>query len=456
MTLVDLVQPRHNYAPSVSESSIGHVYLPSSLLTVGARLLGAGIDITVHDENIRPYKQTSDLVGITLVGAPYIPEVIDLQYVIIERSGKKTTFLLGGQVITGLTPPQFKRLFGASSHNGNEDMLLARTFDINVSDLTPPENTSLIPAYERIDDTTMREYLSQEFSLYTSQGCRFSCDFCAAVKTTPEQYRELDIVEKDLDYLARKAVRFGIGTLNVYLSNLDVFQTPNKLLEFARIAKRTQQSHPSVKMKMRGLATVHQFLEARGQNRACIEELIEAGFDTVGFGVDGMTPQVWKAMKKGHNTKEKCVEAIQSARHEFGITPEVLMVFGHNDKDTENTLCLAYEFTRDMADLHGAVPRPYIAKAFVPGNDGWRSGRYAAEIEILLTYPELFQQLEYGALPTELTHPDAKLRALATKYFLDVCGIPGNATAHIKPLLMGMTELEKEEVRKFNEGRWDH
>ena len=68
-----LIQPRHNYAPS---EGLGHVYMPTSLLTVGARLLSAGVEVEFHDENIRPKDVSANYVGFNLLGAPYIPEVI--------------------------------------------------------------------------------------------------------------------------------------------------------------------------------------------------------------------------------------------------------------------------------------------------------------------------------------------------------------------------------------------
>ena len=73
---IDLIQPRHNYAP---KEGVGHIYMPTSLLTAGARLLNAGIDVTFHDENLRPLEVSSNYVGFNLLGAPYIPEVIKLQ-----------------------------------------------------------------------------------------------------------------------------------------------------------------------------------------------------------------------------------------------------------------------------------------------------------------------------------------------------------------------------------------
>ena len=165
--------------------------------------------------------------------------------------------------------------------------------------------------------------------------------------------------------------------------------------------------------------------------------------------------KVWNAVKKGHNSEDKCLEAIRSAKEDFGIIPEILMVFGHDGVDTEITLKLAYEFTLDMVHRFGAVPRPHVAKAFIPGNDGWRSPEHAHQIEALMQHPESFQSLDFTALPSPLTHPNDRLRELATDYFLKICNISGNTTLYVKPITPEMSSREIDEVKKFNLGRYD-
>lgn len=459
---IDLIQPRHNYAAA---EGLGHVYMPTSLLTAGARLLNAGVDVEFHDENLKPSEVSSDYVGFNLLGAPYVPEVIKLQERINEKSGEKI-FLVGGQVVSGLSPNQLKRLFGNSTHNGNDDSTLAKVLGIDERALTSPERTSLIPAYERLNDKVMKEYLSREFSLYVSQGCKFSCDFCAAVRTykdpetgqttkVKESYRDPSIVQADLSYLVRKAKSFGLEKLHLYMSNLDVFQTPQQLIKFAYVVQEVSQSNADFKISLRGLATVDSFLRARQNMPKSIEELINAGFNTVGFGVDGWTKEVWTAVKKGHNTEEKCLEAIRSAREDFGITPEILMVFGHPTADTEESLGAAYQVAGMVGRAYGAVPRPHVSKDFIPGNNGWRSQKHAKAIESLLRHPESFQSLDFTALPSPLTHPNERIRELATKYFLKMCELPGNTTQYVKPITPDLSKSELESIRKFNEGRFD-
>ena len=459
---IDLVQPRHNYAP---KEGVGHIYMPTSLLTVGARLLNAGAEVTFHDENIKPLEVSSDYVGFNLLGAPYIPEVIKLQEKIRQEQGEKT-FLVGGQVVSGLSQNQLERLLGTSTHNGNDDSTLAKVLGIDEKALVSPEKTSLIPAYERLGDEAMKEYLSREFSLYVSQGCKFFCDFCAAVRTyrdpatgqttkVKESYRDPSIIQADLSYLVGKAKSFGLGELQLYVSNLDVFQTPTQLLSFAYAVQEVQRENPDFKIALRGLATVDSFLRARENMPNSIEELVNAGFNTVGFGVDGWTKEVWTAVKKGHNTEERCLEAIRSTREDFGMTPEILMVFGHPAADTEESLRAKYQVTRMSVGAYGAVPRPHVSKDFIPGNNGWRSPEHLGAVESLLGHPEAFQSLDFTALPSPLTHPNGKIRELATKYFLKMCELPGNTTKHVKPIMPGLSPLELEAIKEFNEGRFD-
>ncbi len=460
---IDLIQPRHNYAPSPIENPIGHVYMPTSLLTAGARLLDAGLEVKFHDENVKPYENSSDFIGINLLGAPYIPEVIKLQKRIDGETGKNNTYFLGGQVINGLTSDQFRKLFWNNSYNGNDDGVLESI--LGVQYLTTPEQTSLITAYDLLDDQTMREYLSRESGFYVSQGCKFACDFCPADRTfkdpntgetkkVSERYRDGDILESDLEYLVQRSKSLGLNDLSIYMSNLDVFQTPERLLDFVYRVQKVKERNFGFGIKLRGLATVDSYLNLKDENPEVIRELIKVGFDTVGFGVDGWG--VWKELHKGHNTEKKCEEAVRSTREDFGITPEALMVFGHDGVDREETLRRAYEKTLEWADKYGAVPRPHVAKSFVPGNNGWRDPANFLRVRKIIKNPELFQSLDFTALPSELTHLNGATKNLANEYFLKMCSMSDCTTQYVKPITLGMTSGEVEEVKRFNIGRYDH
>jgi radical SAM superfamily enzyme YgiQ (UPF0313 family) len=450
MAQIDLINPRHNCAPKFDgKEYTGQIYMPTALLTVAAKLIDASVDVNIYDENIRPAKIGSDIVGIGLTGAPYIPvarNIIER----INRTNPETKYLIGGTVVDGLTSEQFSRLFGKKAYAGS-DKNVREIVSIEET-LTADRQISLIPAYEKLTDTVMKEYLSREFSLYVSQGCRFNCTFCAAAKNKPEQYRDLDIITKDLGYLTKKAARYGLKELNMYMSNLDVFQTPDVLKEFAKKVIEVKKENPKIDIKLRGLSTVEMYLKAR-KDRELIGLLKKAGFHTVGFGVDGATAEVHKKTRKPIGNEQDCIDAIILA-HSDGFTPEALMVFGHENVDNEDSLRAAYDFAKEMQDKYGAIPRPHVSKAFVPGNEGWKKG-YEPQIESIMTNPELFQCLDFTALPTELTHPDRIQRQLATKYYLKMCQLEKNTTQPLLPIKLGMTRTQIEKVNKSNEGKFD-
>ncbi len=346
-----LIQPRHNYAPVAGEGKFGHIYLPTSLLTAGAVLQDAGIDVNLHDENLSTKNITSRYVGINLLGAPYIPEAIKLQTAIREETGNKTIFFLGGKVIDGLTDNQFLRLFGKDSYRGNDLGLVSRVMDGNES-VRNPLNASLIPMYEKIPDEVMKEYLSREISFFVSKGCSSVCDFCAADKGMPETYRDQYVLKNDLSYLVGRAKVLGLNNLSIYMCNLDVFQTPQELKKFATAVCDIKKENQGFEIYLRGLSRVSSFLDARKptnlMNRGSIESIIEAGLHTVGFGVDGGSAESWKNNHKGQNER-MCIEAIRSAREDFGLTPETLMVFGHVNVGATDPRA-AYDFAKSMQE----------------------------------------------------------------------------------------------------------
>src|SRR3989338_1006177 len=147
------VQPRHIYAPQEGQ---GHIYTPTSLWTVGAKLIEAGADIDFADENLRPAETGRyDTIGVNLVGAPYIP-VVRERFRRIFENGKD--LLIGGKVVTGLSQSQFFTLFGGNAIPGSHLLEVVRKTGAQYGQLEKDEDTSLIPSYKKITDDSMREY----------------------------------------------------------------------------------------------------------------------------------------------------------------------------------------------------------------------------------------------------------------------------------------------------------
>lgn len=455
MNKITLVQPRHVYAPLRGD---GHIHLSAPLIMAGARMEAGGYaEVDFIDENFGDASLDvfdADTVGINLVGAPYIPKAIQM---IRDRVRNGTRVLLGGQIIDNLSDAEFEQLFCSIRSdvevvNGNKE----------ISSMPLEEEVSSILMWEKIPDEQMREYLSREFSFYLSQGCKYGCSFCQAKKSRPEKYRNMDIMKQDLEYLVLRAKRLGLDRFTMYLSNLDIFQTPAMIRQFAETVIDLKERHGFL-IEFRGLAGVSS-LEAMQQKEPDLLGLLaQAGLVAVGYGVDG-DPRVWGAIKKRQNLGEsgdelgKCVAAIQATRA-AGITPEILMVVG-SLADTEATLEAAYQFTKDMMERYGAVPRPHVAKSILPGTGDWKAEQNQGLVERLLAEPELFLALDYVGFASEISHPDPVLRRRVNRSHWRMVSLLGDGfndyvvfpnTPEMRAVLdfFGMT------IPEMNEGKYD-
>lgn len=444
---IDLINPRHPYAAPLESGQGGHVYTPHALWTAAARLKAVGHEIKLYDENLRPYDGDSEILGIGFTGAPTIPEVQKLQ----ARIGERTAWLLGGQIFDprfGLSDAQRIHLFGERSINGNKDAELQRILG-HEENLASPEETSLISVYEEIDDADFVNYLSHEMSFYLSQGCKEKCTFCTAPKAQAERYRKPEVLEKDLEYLIKRAVNLGINSLNMYVSNLDLLQSPFDLEQWVQIILRMQKKYPGFTLNWRALSTTTSFNTEEAS--ALLPRLKESGLKSVGFGIDGAREDVWKSTAKRQNLQD-CLSAIASCR-EAGITPEALMVFGH-PKETPEALVEAVRLTFQFNAEYGAIPRPHVAKSVYPGNAAWRVRDNAGLVDSLMRTSLSFQALDFTARASSISHPDPSTRAYVNHCFETICDIPGNITQAIYPLAPEFQPLWNI-YRRINQGKFD-
>ncbi len=439
---------------------MGHVYMPTSLISIASVLNQLNLEVDIVDENLNLDYDLQNIVGINLLGAPYIPVVKDFESRLEKKFGNDYTLFIGGQIVNGFTNIEFNKLFGVNTYNGNDYNILFNYFKKGIP-LKTENNLSFVPIYKKINDTDLRLYLENEFSIYLSQGCKYACTFCSAVRTKrvsgvkifqKEVYRNINLVIQDLKYLIEKADIFGIKHLKIYLSNLDLFQTPNKLREL--ITEIENLTKPEgFRLDFRGLATVASFLSLYKNDIELLKRFKHAGLTRVGYGIDGATAEVYRKINKPQNS-QMCLDAIRLT-HELGITPETLMVFGHNNKENEESLRKAYEFSKDMYYKYGSCPRPHISKDIVPGNDGWADPKNSDIIKAFYSDIQLFQNLDFTALPSEFTHPNEGFRKMVSKYFVEICNLPGSLTQYVKPYNQNESDAKKKERQKFNEGRYD-
>ena len=401
-----LIKPKYPYGKD-------QVYFPSNLLLVAARLKEAGVQATVHDLNLHnlPDNLEEDSFGISVIGAPYVPGAKSLTERLREETGKPV--VLGGAIIEKLPPEHFERIFGRESVQVRTDTDLSSLVDI--SSLPSPYETSITPMLSTIPEKNLERYLANEFAFFIAQGCKFRCDFCAADKQRAETYRSSEVVADEIGALTEKAKEFGLTKMTMYLSSLDLFQSPQNLAEVLEVFARTS-ADSGVEYELRGLARIDSFLRALDRVPELYDLIPQSGVKVVGFGIDGTTEKVWKSQHKGQKSLSKIDEGFDKCT-EVGITPEILMVMGFPE-DTLGSLAKNYAYTVARAITHGAVARPYVAKQFTPGNAGWNNPKYQREIEMLLDNPRLFVDLDYAIMGSPLTHPNPVNRVLSNMAYV--------------------------------------
>lgn len=458
---MDLIQPRHSYAPETGQWPI---YTNTSLWTIWSILDAKWIDITLHDENFKKVSSLqSNIVGINLLWAPYIPVAIETIQRLKKQFWDELTFILWWQVLTQkqsktwkvlwLDDGQFQKVFWKNVYNGMKPWVLESL--LNIKNISDWHNISLIPMYEKLSDSEFKEYFSREISFYVSQWCKFDCEFCGAVKNQKEQYRDEEILYSDLCYITSRLQRLWKKSLSIYMSNLDVFQSPRQLEWFADMVLQIKTNNPDFSFSIRGLAGTKSFIDLDKNNPQILEKLVSAWFNNVWYGVDGMWPDIWKWIKKTQNNQKEILDSIRLSKEKYNITPELLMVFWHIWVDTETSLQNAYSFVEAMVDTYGAVPRPHVAKPFIPGSDWWKNHEFQDKIKLLIENPHLFQSLDFTALASKVTHTDLSFRNLVNHYYLEMCKLPWNTTLPIIPYDIWDTESALEYKRRKNIGKFD-
>lgn len=454
---IDLIQPRHTYATPMSSGEPGQIYTNTSLRTIWALLHNHnGQTVTIHDENIQPASIHGDIVGINLLWAPYIPEAQKLIARIREEVWRDMQFIIGGQVARpgsrGLTSAQRQQLFWPWVYNGMDP---AQLMQLGLWWSSSQVQASLVPIYEMLPDDLFLRYFTHEISFYLSQWCNQHCSFCAAEKGQKETYRDHHVIHTDMTYIVERLERCGVHHLSAYLTNLDVFQTPGMLIVFTGIIEEIKRSHPSFSFSFRWLAWVSFFMKLHEKHSEILRKLREIGFNTVWYGIDGVWPEVRKGIKKPQNNEKNTLDALHLTRTEYDMTPELLMVFGHDGIDTKKTLEDAYIFTEEMVSRYNAAPRPHIAKPFIPGNDGWNDPRFQDKVNNIMHDPSLFQSLDFTAMASDVTHHSPALIKLANEYYYRMCLLPGNTTQPIIAYNTADSARLKQQKDAMNRGKFD-
>ena len=176
MKNVLLLQPRSAWG--------NHVYLVNGLLASGTRLALAGFNYIIRDLNIdkdipQGEIDAADIIGISILGSPYIPRALRLAKRLRKR-GYEGKIFFGGPILENISQEDWQKLFVA---NGLKNVVaIQHEVDLKIGlgllkDLPSIYTSSMSKAIEALQEYMKRAYFEKEFCIFISDGCIFNCTF---------------------------------------------------------------------------------------------------------------------------------------------------------------------------------------------------------------------------------------------------------------------------------------
>lgn len=397
-------------------------FLNGSLVAATARLRSAKHEVSYLDYNIDSEEvvltalHSAEAIGVSAYGAPYIPAALAFARRMLQTG---VPIFVGGQAAQNLTREQFTQIFaGTHAVQIMNDVDLAQATGCKLEDLTNVLQVDMRQAYSVIPEHYWPVYMQGEMPLFISQGCAYRCKFCAAEKQRDEEHVLNASLANYLVWLTQKAASLKIDTLQFYATSLDLFQNPEKVQKHLRLIGSISTT-TQTKIRLRGLTCLKSFL--RASKLPDFAKLVgQCGLWSLGFGVDGTDDLVWKRQQKNQN-KLSDVQACLALCKTLNIRPEILLVMGFPE-DTAKTLAkMVVNAARFVRAAPNTMLRPYLAKACVPGNEGWSED--SDTVAQIVADPDLFYNLDFAALGSRLTHPRRTHRYSANAAYLAIIGL---------------------------------
>lgn len=383
-------------------------------MNLGARLLKFGAEVKFLDMNLvttddlAHEAKWANIVGFTVLGAPYIPQVMEYIKVIqaLRDQGVNVRAVVGGEGASRLKRSDFENWLG-DFVDGVMPATKRGDFPLFPGTIPSMFETSMGPMLETLNETQQELYLGREFCLFLSQGCKFNCAFCVAAKARPEAYRDMDALKDELETICRIKQKLGHRKIEVYLSNLDGLQSPKRLEESLSIFAQTARAY-KLEPFARCLATSRCSKEATDADPELLERLRDYGLHTIAIGADGASKETWARQRKTHNNESDLLVVIDRFKN-AKIVPEILMVCGYQS-DTLKDLWAVVAFSFREA-LRGAVIRPYLAKSELPGGEAWTDD--SQSVVSCRKDAKLLKHLDFAMFGSSETHPNWKNRLVA-------------------------------------------
>lgn len=186
----------------------------------------------------------------------------------------------------------------------------------------------------------------------SSRGCPHRCIFCSNRVTTGKRYRysSAEKIMHDLNWVYSQYLTKKQGKMNIQFLDDNLLVNHNRVYELLEAIKKA------------GFDKKLTFsFQARGDNvnPKILQDLYDAGFKSVFFGLETASEEIMKLIKKDE-TVARCVEAVKMAK-QIGFHVSATFIYGfpgETHKDRMDCLKLSKELKLDMVRYNNATPYP--------------------------------------------------------------------------------------------------
>jgi anaerobic magnesium-protoporphyrin IX monomethyl ester cyclase len=322
---------------------------PLYLATIAGQ---AGYDVSVINENILGRKISSEeLASIDILGLSCITatvnrgkEIASEYRKIRKANGLKSRAIIGGihaSMIPGDVEPYFDQIIVGEAEKIIIDVLSGKIKDKIV----------YAPRYSNLDDLPFLNFnflkdseKMKVFSIMTSRGCPYNCNFCSVTKMFGREYRTQS-PQRVIDELSR------------YKDIVIFFSDDN----FAANIKRTDQILDLMIEAGFNRPWSTQVRTEVTKNPKLVAKMKKAGCTTVYVGLESINPQSLKEMNKNQSLED--IEHTIKIFHDNGIKIHGMFILG-NDSDTKDI----FKRTSDFSIKTGLDYVQYCILTPLPGS----------------------------------------------------------------------------------------
>ena len=364
----------------------------------------AGYDVTVINENILGRKISSEeLASIDILGLSCITttvnrgkEIASEYRKIRKANGFESRTIIGGihaSMIPGDVEPHFDQIIVGEAENIILDVLSGKIKDKIVYtpgykdlDALPFLNFNLLKESEKMNT----------YSIMTSRGCPYDCNFCSVTKMFGREYRAQSpqrVIDEILGY-KNGVIFFSDDNFAANIKRTD--QLLDLMIENGFYRRWSAQVRTEVTKKPKFVA-----------------KMKKAGCNTVYVGLESVNPQSLKAMNKNQSLED--IKRTIKVFHDNGIAIHGMFILG-NDTDTKDV----FKRTSDFSIKTGLDYVQYSILTPLPGSRTY--SQFEKEERLLHKKWDFYDGLHVVYRPKNMT-PDELQRGVL-RCFKDFYSFP--------------------------------